>query len=63
MNRDVKGCTFMIKKELSGASISAADVKKLLTGKAIGPKQFTWKNGKTGAASVYLDGHDLKFKF
>ena len=63
VNRDVKGCTFMIKKELSGASISATDVKNLLTGKAIGPKQFTWKNGKTGAASVYLDGHDLKFKF
>ncbi len=46
------GCQLTIGKEICSAPISPEDANTLVHGGEIGPKQFTWKSGKTGSAKL-----------
>lgn len=49
-------CDLIIPKKLHGARVSKTDARKLLKGESVGPKEFTWRNGKKGRANIRLDG-------
>lgn len=57
------GCKFIIWKVISGASITAADVKNLLSGKQTRPKKMLSKNGKEFTANLSLDSGTGKIIF
>ena len=57
-------CDFIIGKKILGANIGVKDAKDLIAGKETGEKEFTWKSGKKGKASLKLDGEkNIKFVF
>lgn len=45
-------CMFIMNKQLKGASITATDMKAMLSGKETKEKEFTWSPGKTGKAKL-----------
>jgi len=47
-------CRTLIPKVLHGTKITKTDAQKLLKGVWVGPKEFTWKNGKKGKAKIHL---------
>lgn len=47
-------CRTLIPKLLHGTKITKTDAKQLLKGDWLGPKEFTWKNGKKGKAKIRL---------
>ena len=50
--------------KILGANIGVKDAKDLIAGKETGEKEFTWKSGKKGKASLKLDGEkNIKFVF
>jgi len=57
-------CDFIIGKKILGANIGVKDAKDLIAGKETGEKEFTWKSGKKGKASLRLDGEkNIEFVF
>lgn len=55
-------CETCIPKVVSGVKLTKTEVKKLLKGEIIGPKTFTWKNGKQGQAKLKMT-HKLEYVF
>lgn len=45
-------CKTLIAKEINGVKITKTTAKKLLKGEWVGPKKFTWRNGKQGEAKI-----------
>lgn len=64
-----KGCRFIIGMNICSAPITEDDVKALIAGGRVGPKNFTWKSGKKGTARLKGaviqggDGKDFKVEF
>lgn len=58
-----KSCNFRLSKKVKGANLTKTDAKKMLGGKKTAAKKFTWSNGKTGKAKLYLQGVSLRFEF
>ena len=46
------GCNFIVGQTISGATVTEADLKKLVAQKETASKTFTWKSGKTGKAKL-----------
>ena len=61
--RDTPKCGFSVWKEVSGAKISAEEVKLLLLGQKTPLKKCTSKKGESFEASFYLQGSEIKFIF
>ena len=57
------GCKFGIWKNISGASITLADVEKMVNGGESGEKEFTNKEGKTFSARLTYDPETNKTAF
>lgn len=60
------GCDFLVQMTLCSAPISEQDIKDLVDGKAIGPKEFTWKSGKKSLAKLRgtpAEGKKFKLDF
>lgn len=55
-------CKTIISKEIHGVKITQTIAKKLLKGEWVGPKKFTWRNGKQSEAQIrYNDKIEYKF--
>lgn len=60
-----KTCKFIISRNLSGAFLTKKDCKDMMRGKESGVKDFKFKSGKTGTASIKVNnkgGLDFIFK-
>lgn len=56
-------CSFTIKKVIKDARITDEDIEKMLKGEHSDVHTFTWKNGKKGNATIYIDDGMIKFDF
>ena len=56
-------CSFTIKKVIKDARITDEDMEKMLKGEHSDVHTFTWKNGKKGNATIYIDDGMIKFDF